>query len=129
MTGREVFMLVVGGALALWGLAVWRIAWTGELPQSLRHGNGWRGRLRLALAASPPTGRLMPLLIVAVWALFLMGAFLVASGLLDGGAAAATRAAGLALLVVFVVVLVLIVSVALFNRPRAVIPPYARSRR
>lgn len=59
MSLKESFALVVGGLLALYGVLVWRIAWT----------------------------------------------------------------------VVFVAVTLLIVSVYLFNRPRAIIPPYARDRR
>lgn len=43
MSGRELFVLIVGGVLALWGMLNWRIAWTGELPQSLQGGGGgWR---------------------------------------------------------------------------------------
>ena len=130
MSGQELFVLIVGGVLALWGMLVWRIAWSGDLPRSLRDGDGgWRRRLRLGLAAAPPTGRLMPLLIVAVWTLYLMFVLLIISGQLDGAAARITRNLGLGLLVAFVVLVLLIVSVRLFNRPHVVIPPYARDHR
>lgn len=130
MSGRELFVLIVGGVLALWGMLSWRIAWTGELPQSLQGGGGgWRRRLRLGLAAAPPTGRLMPLLIVAVWTLYLMFVLLIISGQLDGAAARITRTLGIGLLVAFVALALLALAVRLFNRPQAVIPPYARDHR
>lgn len=71
----------------------------------------------------------MPLLIVAVWTLYLMFVLLIVSGQLDGAAARITRTLGIGLLVAFVALALLIVSVHLFKRPHAVIPPYARDHR
>lgn len=126
MSVRDVFILAFGGLLALWGVLVWRMAWTGELPRAVRSGGGWRARVRSALAVSSPTGRLMPLLILGIWALYLMYVCLVVAGRLEGGAARLFRTAGLTLLVVFVAISLLAATVHLLKRPRALIPPYAR---
>jgi hypothetical protein len=129
MTFRDLFVLVFGGWGAIWGAFVWRTAWTSELPESVRQGTGWRRRVRQGLAVASPTGRLMPLVIVANWVLYAMFLCLRVSDWLGGAASRAFKTAGVVLLVGFVAIALLIVVVHLLKRPRFVIPPYARDER
>jgi hypothetical protein len=102
----------------VFGLACWRVIWTGRPPRSLRGaaaGQGWRGRLRDGLE-QVPTSRADPAIVLTVSGLFVGFLGLLVLG--DVIAVVGYSAAGIFGL--------LAVSVALFRRPRSLIPPYRR---
>jgi hypothetical protein len=124
---REILAVICSSVLALWGVLVWRVAWTGEMPRRLRGEGRLRSRLRLGLAAAPPTGRVAPLLIVETWVLSLMFLSFLVSERLDGGIAKVMKAIGVVLLTAFVTLSLLIVVVRRLNWPKFVIPLVADS--
>jgi hypothetical protein len=124
VSGKSIAALVGFGLMALYGALVWRAAWTGEMPRPLQGAErGWRYRLALGLTEAPPTRRFMPAMILWIWVGFL---FLLADAVARHRGGALERIASV-LGVLWLLMLVTLALVALLNRPKFLIPPYARN--
>jgi hypothetical protein len=123
VSGKDILTLVGFGLLSLYGLLVWRAAWTGEMPKTLQGAErGWRLRLALGLSEAAPNRRFVPALILWVWVGFL---FLAAAAAGHGAGLLLHRIAQI-LGVCWLVMLLTAGVVAMLNRPKFLIPPYAR---
>lgn len=123
----DAFALIGLGLLTVGGLVFWPVMWTGRPPRFLRGeaaGHGWRKRFRSGLEVVPASPS-DPAVILTVAGLFVGfgGLEIAESGGGPAGLGMIITAIGYSAAGIFGL---LAVSVALFRRPRSLIPPYQR---